>query len=202
MWGCKSSRNGRYSIGETRRCSFSQVLILPCACGQECHFLTPIRYFPLIPLHALLVRNGFSKSRRTLMSRSCKAVMDSDDEDPLSGARVKEDLRLFWMTSPWFHPALPCKLRFSVASCARRGKEPSKGPFDDLSLKGRKNHVYLYRSQVRDAQSEEGWLRLVFGAEGGRDHLGSVEKLYSDTDTSWSGGSWVSFFFLLGHVHF
>lgn len=29
------------------------------------------------------------------MSRSCKAVMDSDDEDPLSGARVKEDLRLF-----------------------------------------------------------------------------------------------------------
>jgi len=55
-----------------------------------------MRYFLLIPpLHPLLVRAGTtSKSKRRRMGRasSSKAAVDSDEEAPLSGARVEEDL--------------------------------------------------------------------------------------------------------------
>uniref|UniRef100_M1DN20 Putative plant transposon protein domain-containing protein n=1 Tax=Solanum tuberosum TaxID=4113 RepID=M1DN20_SOLTU len=47
------------------------------------------------PLHRLLIRSGStsrSKRRRTGRASSSKAVVDSNDEAPLSGAQVKEDL--------------------------------------------------------------------------------------------------------------
>uniref|UniRef100_M1DK41 Putative plant transposon protein domain-containing protein n=1 Tax=Solanum tuberosum TaxID=4113 RepID=M1DK41_SOLTU len=48
------------------------------------------------PFHPLLVIQGStsrSKKRRTGRASSSKAAMDSNDEDPLSGARIKEDLQ-------------------------------------------------------------------------------------------------------------
>ncbi|KAH0685721.1 hypothetical protein KY290_017249 [Solanum tuberosum] len=47
------------------------------------------------PLHPLLVRTGSTsrgKRRRTGSASSSKAVLNSDDDDPLSDARVEEDL--------------------------------------------------------------------------------------------------------------
>uniref|UniRef100_M1DAE6 Putative plant transposon protein domain-containing protein n=1 Tax=Solanum tuberosum TaxID=4113 RepID=M1DAE6_SOLTU len=49
------------------------------------------------PLHPLLVRTcstSRSKRRRTGRDSSSKTAMDSNDEDPLSGARVEEDIEV------------------------------------------------------------------------------------------------------------
>uniref|UniRef100_M1DXF8 Uncharacterized protein n=1 Tax=Solanum tuberosum TaxID=4113 RepID=M1DXF8_SOLTU len=51
------------------------------------------------PLHPLLVRSGSTsrgKRRRISKASSSKAAVDLDDEDPLSGARVEEDLEAVW----------------------------------------------------------------------------------------------------------
>uniref|UniRef100_M1D8X6 Putative plant transposon protein domain-containing protein n=1 Tax=Solanum tuberosum TaxID=4113 RepID=M1D8X6_SOLTU len=94
--GRRSFRSGRCSIVVTRRFCSYRDLLLYCASGRECYFLAPRMYLLWIPpLHPLLVRSGSTsrgKKRRTGRESSSKEAASSDDEGPLSGAQVKEDL--------------------------------------------------------------------------------------------------------------
>uniref|UniRef100_M1DSN3 Putative plant transposon protein domain-containing protein n=1 Tax=Solanum tuberosum TaxID=4113 RepID=M1DSN3_SOLTU len=65
-----------------------QVAVVPLFDADEVLSMDP-------PLHLLLVRTSStsrSKMRRTGMASSSKEAMNSDDDDPLSAARVEKDL--------------------------------------------------------------------------------------------------------------
>uniref|UniRef100_M1DMY5 Putative plant transposon protein domain-containing protein n=1 Tax=Solanum tuberosum TaxID=4113 RepID=M1DMY5_SOLTU len=148
--------------------TFPLALVVACAI-QGVPLFDADEVLPMDPpLHPLLVRTSSTsrskRRRRTGRASNSKEAVDSDDEDPILGARVEEDLEAVRkkmgsayadFTSVPPNTALEVEMS-PLPAVSGEEEELSEGPSDDSALEGCKNHVYLCRFWAGDAHSGEG----------------------------------------------